>query len=801
MPEKVVIVGANLEGLEIMALMRKDPQVEVVALIDPDKEALGFNLHKYGYRYSDGLSVHFWHELQRLGEMPEIDIIIDALDDASLHQQLYQFSPPGARIMKGNSAKLIWKMKVSLEMEEEGKSSQREFSSQQFLALNLFLETANSIDLVHNPEEFYNLLLNVGLQGCGGNVGSLMIMSRNRNNLLMIAQKGLSQAISRKPALRFPKIGEGIAGRVAQIGEALLLSGNYDDLRYKHLQEEEGMKSVISVPIKMKDLVLGVISVGHSSLTNVFSRTHLAFMTGLTAKGGKYLAEIKTYQELQDSQDEQAVRGAISELWDSPLPMREKLQQSVEKIAKELKVDSCDLYLKDPYSPVSEVSLQASLQINPNLFGLLTSRDYQGTVGKVLKLRRPLVLKEYASGDSGGEANTREEFLYLLPLIVNSKLLGVINFHFSGTPNFTDQLLDRCREFSNFLAHRIYQELERQRWQQKTLKISAINESGMDLINISNEEKLYLVITASATQLLEAEMCILRLYQEGVNKLLVRSSYGFKEPQIYKEVLKTDGRICLEVFKNKLSLVIPDMSSSHYIMDKSSPLKSALCSPLVREDVLLGTLSLYNRIEGNSLFSPQFTLDDREILGKFTSYVSKAIAHLQELKQKKALQTIDELTGMFNERYIRHRLLEETQRADRYKREFSLLILKIERLNNIAPDRQRSLISHIANELEELFRSSDILFHLAPDKFAVIFPEIGNQIKNVLKRFTSHFSIKPPAIENDLLPVSLSVGYSSYPISAFSVKELISQASFLRHIFTIEASSQQNDFKKNISSS
>jgi len=560
------------------------------------------------------------------------------------------------------------------------------------------------------------------------------------------------------------------------------------------------VKSVISVPIKMKDVVLGVISVGHTSFTDAFSRDHLAFLTALTAKAGKYLAEIKTYQELQDSQDEQAVRGAISELWDSSLPTREKLQQSVEKIAKGLKIDSCDLYLKDPYSPVSEVSLQASLQINPNLFGLLTSRDYQGTVGKVLKQKRPLLLKEYASGDSGGETNIREEFLYLLPLIVNSKILGVIDFHFSGTPNLTDPLLNRCREFSDFLAHRIHQELEKERWQQKTLKISAINESGMDLINISDEEKLYFVITASATQLLEAEMCILRLYQEGANKLLVRSSYGFKEPQIYREVLKIDGKICLEVFKSKLSLVIPDMSSSHFIMDKSSPLKSALCSPLVREGVLLGTLSLYNRIEGKSLFSPQFTLDDREILGNFISYVSKAIAHLQELKQKKALQTIDELTGMFNERYVRHRLLEETQRADRYKRELSLMLLKIERLNNLAPNRQRLLISHIAKELEKLFRSSDILFHLPPDRFAVVFPEIGNQIKNVLKRLTSHFSTKPPSIEKDLLPVSLSVGYSSYPITAFSVKDLLSQASFLRHTFTIEAS-PQNNFKKNIISS
>ena len=801
MSEKVVIVGANLEGLEIMALMRKDPQVEVVALVDPDKEALAFNLQKYGYRYSEGISVSFYHDLQRLREMPEIDIIIDSSEDASLHQKLYQFSPPGVRIMKGSSAKLIWKMRFSLEVEGEEEVPQGRFSSQQSLSLNLFLETANSLDLAHNPEEFYHLLLNVGLQGSGGNAGSLMVMSRNRNNLLMVAQEGLSQAISRKPELRFPKIGEGIAGRVAQIGEALLLSGNYDDLRYRHLQEEEGIKSVISVPIKIRESVFGVISVGHNSFTDAFSRQHLAFLTELATKSAKYLAEIRTYQELQDSRDEQALRGAISNIWDSPLSIREKLQQSVKKISEGLKIDSCDLYLKDPYSSVPEVSLQASLQIKPNLFGLITSRDYQGTVGKVLKLKRPLLLKEYASEASGDKTEVREEFLYLLPLIVNLKLLGVINFHFSGDPNLTDQLLAHCREVSDFLAQRIYQELERERWQQKTLKISAINESGMDLINISNEEKLYSVVIAFAAQLLEAEMCIIRLYEESSNKLSVRSSYGFKDPQVYKEVLKFDGRICSEVFKSKLPLVVPDLSTSpQYRVDESSPLKTVLCSPLSEERAMLGTLSLYNKIEDKSLFPPQFTMDDRAILGKLVSYASKAIANLQELKRRKPLHTIDELTGMFNERYLRHRLLEETQRADRYKREFSLLVLKIEGLDNLAPNKQKRLTSHIAAELEKLFRTSDILFHLSPDRFAIIFPEIGNQIKDVIKRLISHFSSKPIEIEEDFLPVNLSAGYSSYPISAFSVDEIISQASSHRQSFTID-SSHFNSFKKNISSS
>ncbi|TKJ34046.1 hypothetical protein CEE39_03040 [bacterium (candidate division B38) B3_B38] len=798
MSEKVVIVGANLEGLEIMALMRKDPQIEVVALIDPDKEALGFNLEKYGYRFSDEISVSFYHDLQILMEIPEIDIIVDASNSESLHQQIYQFSPPEAQIMKANSAKLIRKMKASIEVEGGKESLQREFSPQQFLALNLFLETANSIDLTHNPEEFYHLLLNVGLQGCGGNAGSLMLMNRNEKNLLMVAQKGLSQAITRKPELRFPKIGEGIAGRVAQIGEALLLSGNYDDLRYRHLLEEEGMKSLISVPIKTKGSPLGVISVGHNSFTDAFSRHHLAFMTELAAKSAKYLAEIRTYQKLQDSRDEQVVRGSISEIWDSSLPIKEKLQQSVKKIHEELKIDSCDLYLRDPYSTLPEVTLQASLQINPNLFGLITYRDYQGTIGKVLKLKRPLLLKEYASGlFSGQEPNAREEFLYLLPMIVNFKLLGVITFHFSGDPNLTDQLLTYCREISGFLAHRIYQELEKERWQQKMLKISAINESGMDLINISNEEKLYFVITASAAQLLEAEMCILRLYQESANKLLVRSSYGFKEPQLYREVQKLDGRICLEVFKSKLPLLIPDLYSSHYGVDKLFPLKSALCSPLVEEKTLLGTLSLYNKIEDKFLFSPQFTMDDREILGKFTSYVSKSIVNLQELNRKKSLQTIDELTGMFNERYLRHRLHEETQRADRYKRELSLIVLKIEDLSNLSPGRQSLLISRIGADLEKLFRSCDIFFHLAPDKFAIIFPEMGNQIKNILSRLINHFSKKPSSIKDDLLPVSMSAGYSSYPITSFSVDELISQASFFRHSFTIDSSSKDN-IQKNI---
>lgn len=98
------------------------------------------------------------------------------------------------------------------------------------------------------------------LEIINSSTGGILLLDEGTQTLRYRVHRGLSAKYAEEIQV---VLGEGIAGRVAQTGEPMVLEDVSKDPRIAHpdLVSSEGLKGFISIPLKTKDKVLGVMNV------------------------------------------------------------------------------------------------------------------------------------------------------------------------------------------------------------------------------------------------------------------------------------------------------------------------------------------------------------------------------------------------------------------------------------------------------------------------------------------------------------------------------------------------------------
>ncbi len=104
-----------------------------------------------------------------------------------------------------------------------------------------------------------------------------------------------------------------------------------------------------------------------------------------------------------------------------------------------------------------------------------------------------------------------------------------------------------------------------------------------------------------------------------------------------------------------------------------------------------------------------------------------AVDRVQLLTMVRELTIRDELTGLYNARELKHLLLEEISRSQRYGRHVSLAIIDLDHFDRVNTAHGQlvgdQLLQHFARVLREKVRSLDRLARYGGDEFALLLPE------------------------------------------------------------------------------
>ena len=129
------------------------------------------------------------------------------------------------------------------------------------------------------------------------NTGGILLLDEERQMLCYRVHHGLPKEHVQEVCCR---LGEGIAGRVAQTGETIVVEDISTDPRITHadLISAEGLRAFASVPLRSKEKVLGVFNIA-SHGTRKFSSEDIQLLESIAAQVAIAVENARLHQEVQ----------------------------------------------------------------------------------------------------------------------------------------------------------------------------------------------------------------------------------------------------------------------------------------------------------------------------------------------------------------------------------------------------------------------------------------------------------------------------------------------------------------------
>jgi signal transduction histidine kinase len=143
--------------------------------------------------------------------------------------------------------------------------------------------------------------LDSALQSIRGTVGEILLIDENSQALSRRVHRGLSKEFV--TGLR-TNLGEGITGSVAQSGKAIMVEDISTDPRAAHrdLIIAEGLKAFVSVPLRARDRVLGVLNIA-SHQRRKYTNDDVYFLYAIGDQLGIAIEHARLYERLRNARE------------------------------------------------------------------------------------------------------------------------------------------------------------------------------------------------------------------------------------------------------------------------------------------------------------------------------------------------------------------------------------------------------------------------------------------------------------------------------------------------------------------
>jgi signal transduction protein with GAF and PtsI domain len=143
-------------------------------------------------------------------------------------------------------------------------------------------EISQAISSDHYLDDILKLIVTVTANVMGSKICSLWILDEKEKVLRIRATQTMSEEYLKERVL---KLGEGIVGHVAQLNKPLSILNVLKEPLYKEkeLAKKEGLVSMLSVPLAVKDRAIGVINC-YTSYPHEFNETERAVLTAVASQ-------------------------------------------------------------------------------------------------------------------------------------------------------------------------------------------------------------------------------------------------------------------------------------------------------------------------------------------------------------------------------------------------------------------------------------------------------------------------------------------------------------------------------------
>lgn len=211
--------------------------------------------------------------------------------------------------------------------------------------------------------------------------------------------------------------------------------------------------------------------------------------------------------------------------------------------------------------------------------------------------------------------------------------------------------------------------------------------------------------------------------------------------------------------------------------------RAVLAVPLRPSGRLAGVLAVYDRQtdDETSVSAAAFSATDERSLIAFAGQASVAVENVLLHQEAQRLSLTDPLTGLWNYRYLIMTLGHEIERATRFRRPLTVLMLDLDRFKQIN-DRYGhqvgdGVLIELARRMRSAVREVDTVARYGGEEFVVILPETDAAGgARTAERLRHAIRTTPFHVEGLDLAVTASIGVAVFPQHGVAASPLLRAA-------------------------
>jgi len=413
----------------------------------------------------------------------------------------------------------------------------------------------------------------------------------------------------------------------------------------------------------------------------------------------------------------------------------ETLQILADRLGELIYADGCYITLWDPETKTA-IPTAASGLMSDQYTNIVTKPDEPTITRAVLQAQKPIVIDDIQNSPHISKErleNIPSRSILALPLIVNGQELGAALISFIRPHTFTEKEISLGEQASYQVALAILKARLLDTTEQRAKEAETLREAGAAVAATLKLDEAIDSILEQLIQVVPYDSASVQLLKD--DKLEIVGQHGFESPDsvIGMTFALSEDNPNSIVLDQRKTHIIKDAPKVYQEFEKAphNHIRGWMGVPLIVHDRVIGMLAL------DSKSPDRFNIEHSRLVSAFAAQVAIALENANLYEKTHRLAITDSLTGIYNRRQFMVLAQLELNRAERYRRPLSIVMMDIDHFKRVN-DRYGHLIGDqvlhdIAQICQNNLREIDIFGRYGGEEFAILLPETPSFLTDAQK--------------------------------------------------------------------
>ncbi len=440
-------------------------------------------------------------------------------------------------------------------------------------------------------------------------------------------------------------------------------------------------------------------------------------------------AELATEQELREYARQQKLLNDITRAAIQTTNLEETLGILADRLGELIHADNCYITLWDEATETT-IPAAASGSLGQRYKEIRFPKHEITLTQVVLERGEPLIVQDFPESPYA-IPNINDEFpsrsILAIPLIADEHKLGAAMIAFNDFHDFSEDEIALGQQVSQQIGLAILKTHLLETTRQRAIEAETLQEAGAAVVATLKLDEAIQRILEQLNRVVPYDSASVQLLHG--DELEIVGQFGFSKPE---EVMGYRFSIHAD---NPNSIVIHTMqphvlsnAPKAYDAFKQPPhdhIRGWMGVPLIVQDRIIGMLAL------DSYEPNRFTPEHVRMASAFAAHVAIALENARLYEDTHRLAITDPLIGIFNRRHFMELARREHQRALRYKRSLSIIMMDLDHFKQVN-DSYGHLIGDQVLRVTALLcqdhlRETDIMGRYGGEEFVMLLPEANEE--------------------------------------------------------------------------